>query len=123
MKAHAVVGGGGGGSKCLLCDPESQLQKGGSWRIRAKKIDGMETKNDTNGATCCRCLVRFTNNRYHVTAPHLVVAGNALALRTCALRSALRKDLQKAGEGCVLCVKLGGRGTLLLVSRRDMFFC
>ena len=35
--AHRSTGGG-----YLLCDPGSELRKGGSWRSRAKRIDGIE---------------------------------------------------------------------------------
>ena len=33
-----------GGSACYICRPGSELPKGGSWRSRATRINGMETK-------------------------------------------------------------------------------
>ena len=41
LKACTVAGRG---EECPLCDPESELRKGGSWTIGAKTMDGMEKK-------------------------------------------------------------------------------
>lgn len=45
MPSRTVVGGGGGRSAYYVCDPESELRKGGNWRSsRANIIDGMRGK-------------------------------------------------------------------------------
>ena len=37
-----------GDKKCLLCEPRSEVRSGGSWRSRAKIIDGMKIKKVNN---------------------------------------------------------------------------
>lgn len=44
MKGHVHHHSGEGGVPATICDPESELRKGGRWRNRARIMDGMEKK-------------------------------------------------------------------------------